>query len=69
MKAMKKSDPAKAGAQTDTDKLKKRKVLVGDPEDIVYMDWIGEWTELRNLGPETRRGASILDRDICKKKP
>ena len=24
-------------------KLKKRDVLVGDPEDIVHMDWSSEW--------------------------
>ena len=29
------------------DKLKKRKGLVGDPEDIVSMDWSNEWTELK----------------------
>jgi hypothetical protein len=26
-------------------KLKKRNYLVGDPEDIVHMDWSSEWTE------------------------
>jgi hypothetical protein len=30
-------------------KLKKRNSLVGDPEDIVHMDWLSEWTELNNL--------------------
>jgi antitoxin (DNA-binding transcriptional repressor) of toxin-antitoxin stability system len=29
------------------DRLKKRKGLVGDPEDIVSMDWSKEWTELK----------------------
>ena len=26
-------------------RLKKRNYLVGDPEDIVHMDWLHEWTE------------------------
>lgn len=26
-------------------RLKKRNYLVGDPEDIVHMDWSSEWTE------------------------
>ena len=26
-------------------RLKKRKCIVGDPEDIVHMDWSSEWTE------------------------
>ena len=26
-------------------RLKKRNYLVGDPEDIVHMDWSAEWTE------------------------
>jgi|HubBroStandDraft_1064217.scaffolds.fasta_scaffold144726_2 antitoxin (DNA-binding transcriptional repressor) of toxin-antitoxin stability system len=30
-------------------KLKKRKCLVGDPEDIVHIDWLSEWNELKNL--------------------
>jgi hypothetical protein len=28
-------------------RLKKRKCLVGDPEDIVHMDWLSEWSELK----------------------
>jgi hypothetical protein len=29
-------------------RLKKRKsILSGDPEDIVHMDWLKEWSELR----------------------
>ena len=28
-------------------KLKKRKYLVGDPESIVHMDWLKEWSELK----------------------
>ena len=28
-------------------RLKKRKYLVGDPEDIVHMDWLHEWSELK----------------------
>ena len=27
--------------------LKKRKGFVGDPEDIVSMDWSKEWTEMQ----------------------
>ncbi len=26
-------------------RLKKRNYLVGDPEDIVHMDWSSEWSE------------------------
>ncbi|HYL36434.1 MAG TPA: hypothetical protein VEV17_11020 [Bryobacteraceae bacterium] len=28
-------------------RLKKRHSLVGDPEDIVHMDWLSEWSELK----------------------
>ena len=28
-------------------RLKKRKCLVGDPESIVHMDWLKEWSELK----------------------
>ena len=28
-------------------KLKKRDCIVGDPEDLVHMDWLHEWTELK----------------------
>lgn len=28
-------------------RLKKRRVFVGDPEDIIGMDWSKEWTELK----------------------
>jgi hypothetical protein len=28
-------------------RLKKRKCIVGDPDDIVHMDWLSEWTELK----------------------
>jgi hypothetical protein len=28
-------------------RLKKRNYLVGDPEDIVHMDWLSEWSELK----------------------
>ena len=30
-------------------KLKKRKCIIGDPEDIVHMDWLSEWTELEKF--------------------
>lgn len=30
-------------------RLKKRDYLIGDPEDIVHMDWSSEWDELKNL--------------------
>src|SRR5271165_268294 len=29
------------------DGLKKRSVFVGDPDDIIGMDWSSEWTELK----------------------
>ena len=28
-------------------RLKKRNYIVGDPEDIVHMDWLSEWSELK----------------------
>ena len=28
-------------------RLKKRKVVVGDPEDFVHMDWLHEWSEMK----------------------
>ena len=29
------------------DRLKKRDIFVGDPDDIIGMDWSKEWTELK----------------------
>jgi hypothetical protein len=29
------------------DRLTKRSVFVGDPDDIIGMDWSKEWTELK----------------------
>ena len=29
------------------DNLKKRKVFVGDVDDIIHMDWSKEWSELK----------------------
>jgi hypothetical protein len=29
-------------------KLKKRDCIVGDPESIVHMDWLNEWSELKS---------------------
>jgi hypothetical protein len=28
-------------------RLKKRKCIVGDPEDLVHMDWSSEWSEMK----------------------
>ncbi|HLK18434.1 MAG TPA: hypothetical protein VKT81_05735 [Bryobacteraceae bacterium] len=28
-------------------RLKKRNYIVGDSDDIVHMDWLSEWTELK----------------------
>lgn len=28
-------------------RLKKRNCIVGDPDGIVHMDWLSEWTELK----------------------
>jgi hypothetical protein len=28
-------------------RLKKRNCIVGDPDDIVHMDWLTEWSELK----------------------
>jgi hypothetical protein len=28
-------------------RLKKRKCIIGNPDDIVHMDWLSEWTELK----------------------
>jgi len=30
-------------------KLKKRDYLVGDSDDIIHIDWLSEWNELKNL--------------------
>ena len=32
-------------------KLKKRNYVIGDSDDFVHMDWSGEWSEMKNLGP------------------
>lgn len=37
-------------------KLKKRDHIVGNPEDIVHMDWSSEWNELKNLDSESDGG-------------
>ena len=28
-------------------RLKKRNYIVGDPEDLVHMDWLHEWSEMK----------------------
>jgi hypothetical protein len=28
-------------------RLKKRNAIVGDPEDLVHMDWLHEWSEMK----------------------
>ena len=28
-------------------KLKRHKYIIGDPEDLVHMDWLSEWSELK----------------------
>lgn len=28
-------------------RLKKRKGIVGNPEDLVHLDWLKEWSELK----------------------
>jgi hypothetical protein len=28
-------------------RLKKRHCIIGDPDDIVHMDWLSEWSELK----------------------
>ena len=28
-------------------RLKKRNAIVGDPEDLVHMDWTKEWSEMK----------------------
>jgi len=28
-------------------RLKKRNAIVGDPEDLVHMDWLKEWSEMK----------------------
>lgn len=33
----------------DLSKLPKRDCIVGNLDDIVHMDWSGEWSELKNL--------------------
>ncbi len=28
-------------------RLKRRKAFVGDPDDIIHLDWLSEWSELK----------------------
>jgi prevent-host-death family protein len=28
-------------------RLKKRDYIVGDPEDLIHIDWLSEWSELK----------------------
>jgi len=36
----------------DLSKLPVRDCIVGDPDDLVHIDWMSEWSELKNLdGP------------------
>jgi prevent-host-death family protein len=28
-------------------RLKKRDYIVGDPEDLVHIDWLSEWSEMK----------------------
>jgi hypothetical protein len=32
-------------------RLKKRDYIVGDPDDIIHIDWLSEWSEMKNLEP------------------
>jgi hypothetical protein len=42
-------------------KLKKRDYIIGDSDDLVHMDWSGEWSELKNLEtlPDGRGSESV----------
>ncbi len=33
----------------DLSKLPKRDCIVGDPDDLVHIDWMSEWSELKNF--------------------
>lgn len=37
------------------DNLKKHDFIVGDPDDLIHIDWSAEWTELRNLPDDLPR--------------
>ena len=37
--------------KVDLSKLKKRDYIVGNSDDLVHLDWSGEWSELQNLQP------------------
>jgi hypothetical protein len=43
------TDPA--GSRDKLSKLKKRDYIIGDPEDFVHIDWLAEWSEVKNLQP------------------
>ncbi|HTS46980.1 MAG TPA: hypothetical protein VMH05_03495 [Bryobacteraceae bacterium] len=48
---------SKTAPKTKLDKLsrlKKRKFIIGDPEDIVHMNWLSEWTEPEKFEPVSR---------------
>ncbi len=47
----------KIATETKLDKLsrlKKRKSIIGNPDDIVHMDWLSEWTEPSKFEPISR---------------
>ncbi len=35
------------GRHSKLSRLKRRDCIVGDPEDLVHMDWLDHWSELR----------------------
>jgi hypothetical protein len=40
-----------AGTRDKLSKLKKRDYIVGDSDDIIHIDWLSEWSEMKNLHP------------------
>ena len=44
--------PKKAKRIRDLSKLPVRDYIVGDPDDLVHIDWMSEWSELKNLDKE-----------------
>ncbi len=43
--------PGHPRVKVDLSKFKKRDYIVGNSDDLVHMDWSGEWSEMQNLQP------------------
>lgn len=46
-KRVKSTLPVREASLSKLARLKKRSSYLGDPESIVHMDWLNEWSELK----------------------